>query len=584
MLLLALFVLVSMNVTAQQKAKFRVVSFAENSTDLSARMPDYEQYDGNGDRFAIIKVKADRGDDELTAYQFNFGQMECQVMPKDNELWLYVQRGAKHVSILRAGYNPVSKFDLGVTIQPGSVYEMILSAESPKVSKQMVLFKITPADAKAVVMYKSDTPGATETMLGTTDFEGSLVKTLPLGRYFYKIISDNYHTSEGVVTLGNSAEMHTESVTLRPNFSKITLTAGEGVEIYIEGVKRGTTSWTGTLNAGTYNVECRKAGHKSASTSITVNEGDMSTIELPAPTPVTGVLAMITSPLGASITIDGVDYGTTPRSINDLLVGEHTVLLTKDGYAPAEVVVMIYDGETTEQNVTLERGSADNVSVSSNVASQTKASNASKKSSKSNNKKVNLKGRNTITGIVVDKNGNPLADVEVAPVGSQTTVFTKDNGEFSIDVLATNKKLSFALKKFETKKIKTQKLIGEDNLIKMNKATPWTVTAVAAYNIEGDIFAGIMAGYLGNWGGYFKLAGGTGALFTIGVTKRIISPLHFYFGVGAGVDSSSCEVYAADLGFVIKPTRNLNINLGVMMGGGISSEVFAPQLGIGFSF
>jgi hypothetical protein len=46
---------------------------------------------------------------------------------------------------------------------------------------------------------------------------------LVLGRYFYKITSQNYHPSEGIIELADEEGTYTESVTLPPNLGTMSL-------------------------------------------------------------------------------------------------------------------------------------------------------------------------------------------------------------------------------------------------------------------------------------------------------------------------------------------------------------------------
>ncbi|MBR3916474.1 MAG: hypothetical protein IKJ49_04960, partial [Bacteroidaceae bacterium] len=52
--MLLLLLLAVLPVTAQQK--FHIVSFDESPLDMTARDAQHEKIDGNGDRFAIVKV------------------------------------------------------------------------------------------------------------------------------------------------------------------------------------------------------------------------------------------------------------------------------------------------------------------------------------------------------------------------------------------------------------------------------------------------------------------------------------------------------------------------------------------------
>ena len=79
----AFLLLAAVPVTAQQK--FHIVSFDESSLDMTARDAQHEKIDGNGDRFAIVKVTSTSTDDDLRAYNFDFGYMESLVESKGNE-------------------------------------------------------------------------------------------------------------------------------------------------------------------------------------------------------------------------------------------------------------------------------------------------------------------------------------------------------------------------------------------------------------------------------------------------------------------------------------------------------------------
>ena len=583
--LLLLLLLLALPVAAQQKPSFHIVGFEENSFDMSAREKPTSRDDGTGTLYSIIKVRSTNPDDDLKAYDFDFGYLKDVQELHDDILWVYVQNGAKTVTINREGYRTVERYNLKTTLQPGKVYDLTLSAEERKVKKQMVMFRVSPADADAVIMYGAGNAG-NETVLGRTDEEGVVAKSLPLGRYSYKIISESCYPSEGIFTLDNVAETHIETVTLRPSFSKTTLNAGEGVEIYIDGVKMGIGVWSGNLNAGSYNVECRKAGHKSANKTLTVVEGEAAVVELPSPTPLTGVLALTSTPINAKITIDGKDCGLTPRNVTGLLVGEHKVEVSKEGYAPAEVDVVIYEDETTEQSVVLQRGEAKKSSVAK--------SNTVQRGSSSN--------RKTISGTVIDNLGNPLAGAKVQVTGSALNGVADEDGNFSIDVPLHSKSLTFKARGVVPKKLKLGSSSSDNNIVEMTRGQ-WFVNLVwdanSAVFSDENMFIGVMAGWLGNWGGYLKVAPNLLARYfegapavTIGVTKRLCDWAHLYLGLGVapwsdyvGYEWSSFGYdtgysFAMDFGCMFKPTRHFNINVGYSMYA-INPGV---QIGVGYSF
>ena len=346
-------------VFAQNLQEFSVVSFEEKPFDTAARDENYKILDGNGELFSIIKLVSATPDDDLRAYSFDFGLCESRVKSVDGDVWVYVQRNAMRVTIKREGFNTV-KYELPVTVQPGQVFEMTLQATPRVAKKRILLLEVSPADSKAQVTYKAE--GEKEYKVfgnGVIDDGGMITMRLELGTYYYRIISKNYHLSEGRIELDDAPQKYTEKVTLRPNYGTLTLNAVAGADIYIDGEKVGTGQWSGILSPGNYNVECQFRAHKNSIKTVRVNEGDKLTVQLDAPTPITGTLSLQSSPLGATVDIDGKECGTTPEDFAGLLIGAHKITVSKSGYKSVSVDIEIKEGETTEQRVTLEKVAAD---------------------------------------------------------------------------------------------------------------------------------------------------------------------------------------------------------------------------------
>ena len=59
----------------------------------------------------------------------------------------------------------------------------------------------------------------------------------------------------------------------------------------------------------------------------------------------TGNISVASSPLGASILIDGVYYGTTPGNLTGIPAGNHIVRLTLSGYYDYEGTIYIVPGQ-----------------------------------------------------------------------------------------------------------------------------------------------------------------------------------------------------------------------------------------------
>ena len=353
-ILLLLLLLFSATASAQGNRQFSVASFELDQFDLTARNEQFKKIDGNGSLFAIIKVTSTAPNDELREYRFDFGNMNHELVYKEGEIWVYVQRNAKFATISRKGFSTIKKYDLGLTIEEGRTYTMKLSPEGKNILLQWVKFEVTPNDAKAIIIGKEDKPQAIETVFGTTDYQGQVAKNLPYGTYSYKVTSENYHPTEGRFTLNDQSKTLIEKIILRPLFSEITLKTGNDADIYVNGESKGKGSWRGRLNAGSYQVECRQDRHKSSFKSINVEEGKPQTIALDAPVPITGTLSLSSTPLDADVTIDGKKTGKkTPFTLPELLIGSHMVMLSKSGYEDKTIDVTIRENERTEEYVQL---------------------------------------------------------------------------------------------------------------------------------------------------------------------------------------------------------------------------------------
>ena len=352
---------------AQQLKVFSVESVEDDPFDMSASVKAAtKKVDGSGDLYAILKITSDDVDGDLRAYNFDFGMLKSivEVHDAEGEIWVYVQKNAKQVTITRSGYRTVSRYDLQRTFESGKVYRMKISVkkEVAVVGKGTLLFKITPAKAGTMVTYTNSQ--GVKSLFGTTDASGQVAKYIELGTYTFSVVAEYYHESQGRVKLESTNGTHIEEVTLRPNFADVELVAVSGTDIYVDGQKKGTSSWKGILGPGTYQIECRRENHRSTSKYVEVKDGEQYKFALDAPVPIVGTLVLMSNPLGASVTIDGKDYGVTPLTLDSLLIGSHSVVILKSGYDALTKTINIKEGEALEENAVL----VEDVSYSYSVA------------------------------------------------------------------------------------------------------------------------------------------------------------------------------------------------------------------------
>ena len=219
-----------------------------------------------------------------------------------------------------------------------------------------------------------------------------------------------------------------------------------------------------------------------------------------------------------------------------------------------------------------------------------------------------------IKGAVVDKNGNPLPGATVeATNGAESTTVDAD-GTFSLEV---SRWLNTATARYAGMRKKTLKVQDGDMVFRLSPkfGMDWFLNVVAgvvnmdSYAFNTDVpnptySLGLMGGFLGkNWGGYTKLLWIPNSSFasepavptvTIGATKRVLSFMHAYAGVGYGkmngVDKeyneyvSNNDAMAFDLGVIFRVKNHISTNVGLSYVTDFDQKNFYFSAGVGYVF
>ena len=194
--------------------------------------------------------------------------------------------------------------------------------------------------------------------------EGSMMLVLESGTYNYTVSAAGYHSQSGTFTVAGSKVE--KSVSLKADAATVTLIAPDGAEIWVNGTKRGTSRWSGTLTSGTYIFESRKEGHRTASISQKItSDKPQQSYTLPAPTPMLGTVVVGSTPLMADVALDGKVVGRTPIDLESVIVGKHTISISKSGYNDFTQTITVAEGKSTTVNVTLTNQSATPTSITS---------------------------------------------------------------------------------------------------------------------------------------------------------------------------------------------------------------------------
>jgi uncharacterized protein (TIGR02145 family) len=183
---------------------------------------------------------------------------------------------------------------------------------------------------------------------------------VPLGEHTISVSLDMYETTSQNINLA-SGETKSITIDMKPTFAGVSITTEPIADIYVNGQRKANGNWQGRLNPGVYTFEAKLDKHTTATEKQTVNIGQPLEIKL-NPTPRLGMLKVMTTPFEANISINGKNYGTTPATIKELLIGDYTIELSLSGYATAIEKTTITEGQTATINAILANGKEVNIS------------------------------------------------------------------------------------------------------------------------------------------------------------------------------------------------------------------------------
>ena len=393
-------------------AEISVKSFRKLETDLDARVNE-PQKDQNGDWCAIIKVVTSQ-----TGFYFDGGQLAItKTVPKHGEIWLYVPWGLKRLTISHDKLGILRDYALPLQTEKATVYELVLisgkveTIVTEEIASQWLLIHAEPEKAMIYIdnqfvktgeyqaklksgkydyrvempLYHTEAgkleitdakkelfvnlkPAYGNITVTSTPESGATVlidgkeqtKTTPCqsenlasGEHTVQVIKEMYQPAYQKITVSD-AKVTAVNFTMQPNFAELTITAPEA-NIYVNNQQKATGTWKGRVSAGVYSIEARRDKYRTAKQDIDLTMGDVKSINL-QPSPIFGSLDIMTTPAGATITINGKDYGTTPNTVNKLLIGDYKVQLTKSGYTTVNKAISVTDGKNSELVETLSNG------------------------------------------------------------------------------------------------------------------------------------------------------------------------------------------------------------------------------------
>ena len=183
------------------------------------------------------------------------------------------------------------------------------------------------------------------------------------GSYSIQAELNGYHTytTTTSVSSGTRSNVYCSLSPMVTSGSLYIISNPTNAKVVLDGLYRGNTPLTlNNLASTTHIVELDHPGYYDWKSTVEVPAGGTKTVSgtlNPMPVSNVGWVYVSSSPGGASVTLDGTNYGQTPGSgslkLNNIVAGDHTVALTLSGYTPYTTQVNVKANTVSEVSALL---------------------------------------------------------------------------------------------------------------------------------------------------------------------------------------------------------------------------------------
>lgn len=413
--LIAIFSIIALAAVAAVAQTMSVAGFEERPMDMDARVT-HPVTDPNGQTCALIKVETTQTGFGFDTGVIQVVKTEQKI----GEVWVYVQPRVKKITIMHQDYEPVRDYyfptgalkeatvyllklrTAGAPVQAASTQQRsgFLIIDSEPQGAEVWLNnestgEVTPFRRKLAIgdevpyrlslplyhdeagMVTVDQPRkelqfalrpafgsvtVTSTPSGALVFlDEKQVGQTPLtldhiasGSHSLRFQAPQYAVERRNVSVADGQTANV-AVTLAARFAEITVQAPQGAVVTVDGDRKGSGTLSWCQSEGLCDIVVSMAGHRDARRQLEVVAGRAQTVQL-TPQPIYGSASVDSDLMDAEIWIDGKQYGVTPNVVERLLVGSHTLVLKKSGYADLQQQFSVEEGKEASLLVKLPAG------------------------------------------------------------------------------------------------------------------------------------------------------------------------------------------------------------------------------------
>lgn len=253
--------------TISAQNKIEVSSFQRIENDITARVTA-PMRDQNGEVCALIRVVT-------TIQDLMFEPDALGITARENkpgEIWLYVPRGARRISIMHTQLGILRNYFYPDIIEKATVYEMVINtgdeiSKVPAVTNTQLLV-IRPEPSTADIYIDGDKV-PTE--------NGLFTATMKKGTHTYKAEAPMYASESGTIDLG--AEQKIMSISLKPRFGYVEIFSlpEQDADVYVDGALVGRTPYkSDRMPLQSYKIRIEKTTYFPIDSTVTIKAGETS--------------------------------------------------------------------------------------------------------------------------------------------------------------------------------------------------------------------------------------------------------------------------------------------------------------------
>ncbi len=210
--------------------------------------------------------------------------------------------------------------------------------------------------ATGILKVKATAPSAEVFLDGASIGQAPLTKYIAVGPHKLRIIADNFDPF--VRTLDVQADKTLDvSASMVAGAGTIEFTGPKGTSLAFGGATYPLPTRVPAPKVGTHEWKASAPGFEEGSGKIEFAAGKNYLMEVRLESS-SGVVAVKSTPPGATLLLDGIDVGTTPWKGKDIPLGKHAISLAMDGYAASYRSIDTTAGTRGELTVGLQKKGA----------------------------------------------------------------------------------------------------------------------------------------------------------------------------------------------------------------------------------